>query len=476
MSKKGQAGGLRMPEATATQLCRLAFLVLGALPVLACIAWVVVERIPAVQEYRQRSWEQLLANQLGVSVELSRVELLSPSRYRLHGIALKHPETKVALATLPLATASYNSGQWIVRAEQAEILQPQSGQLWKVGHDWLLCRPDQLHRRVGVLISKLHVLGGVRDYEFTDVRLALAVNQGEPSLRVSFASVRTAGSHSGADSNLGQALQPAEIVVRREIDNGKLATWVHVFAPDLELPCALFSTQFSGLRKLGPDATFSGTLDSFVAEDRWAMWLGGREATQQASVLRNVDFALLTHGTAARIQGVGAVAINTAKVSERGLRELTGSLEIQSSTGHISSNFLRAACHFFQLQSNESVLQASSRADFPFDLLKLRFHVEPQQLWISGGDDGTMLVDRQSVLAWRDAAYEHATVPLERVAMLLHYLEANDPAMRLSIGSHNSAWGLAAAADRWLPLGGSVAVEAGDSDSGPSARMADRSH
>ena len=90
-----------MHERTERALCRLAFLVLCALPTCATILLTLVTWTPWYYRSQISKLESALEQRLGVSVSIGELRRPSPDAWQLENIELRDPETKAKVPQEP---------------------------------------------------------------------------------------------------------------------------------------------------------------------------------------------------------------------------------------------------------------------------------------------------------------------------------------------------------------------------------------
>lgn len=468
----------QLHETAAMRLCQLAFVLMGGLPVLASLGWILLECLPAYQHSRAQQWQAALSNKLGVTVSIDSVQPTSPTRVVFEGVTLRHPESRQVICRMQRAKADEVAGQWIIRVEEGEFASEQAVGAWRATHDWLLCRPDELSNKVAIAFDRLHWLKGTGQHTLTDVRLVLLPGATHQILHIQFLPAAPAIE----PGRTAEALEPTELMIRREYETlaetsgrspeGELAegkpgtykTAIRLKTGSTALPCGLAADVLSPLRSLGEAATFAGVVDYVSAEDGWALWLNKSPAkdaatrersAQQLSIFQNLDFERLTWGTGARLQGLGTLAlIDEVCITDLGLHNMRGVLDIRSPQAatrrnHIGSRFMREASRFLDIQLATEALSASSRSDYPFDQLRLEFELKPGLLYLKGSPDGSIVTSGQQSLAWRSPErWQQPLRPVNLVAML-KTIEQQDAASGIVMGKE-AGW-LSRFADQWLP-------------------------
>src|SRR6056297_1387314 len=124
-----------MHESTQKALCRLAFVLLCALPTGLVIALILTTWTPWYHDHRRAQMETLLSNQLGMRVRMPAFEAPAPGMLRFHGVSSHEPETDAEVGKVRLISFAEIDDKRVLRLHQPELQSAQLAHAWHLAHD-----------------------------------------------------------------------------------------------------------------------------------------------------------------------------------------------------------------------------------------------------------------------------------------------------------------------------------------------------
>lgn len=427
----------RLHESTSRGLCRLAFLMMAGLPLIACVCFCAVQFFPSYQRQLIREWQSQISAVTGMDVRIGRVERLKPNCWRLHDVAIKHPESTTVVASASSLSLTYVRETLLVDAGTDSVVQvngAELGRTWERLHETLLCQPNKKFNSL-VEVQRLTLRTQTAEEQLQNLTVSLGPSllpdQAAPVTRmtVQFALAQAESSGSGPPP---LETERAALVLRRFHD--ELTTQVLVHTGPTPLPCSLVRTFSSQADVFGLESRFVGDL-LFVAGDDWVASVPENSSFE----IRDVDFGSLCWNGLEELGCNGRIQLlHGTQLGRLGVQNLSGIVTLQR--GRISRDLLLRANAGLGVALSESVQQSSVR-DLSFDAGHLQFFVSQGALYLTGAftqdGSGTLLASRSNTL-WDQA------IPLSN---LMHVVErfpaAFGPRSRLA----KAVW-------NWLPVEG----------------------
>jgi hypothetical protein len=185
--------------------------------------------------------------------------------------------------------------------------------------------------------------------------------------------------------------QPATVQLVRQRNADSAATTVRLETGSSSLPCALFSGVVPDVARLGPAASFSGSLMAKESAGGWHATLSGD--------LHDLDlYSLVTAHYPHRLNGPARVTIEEARFDEGRLQAASG--QLIAGPGVVSRSFLDAADAW--LGTPTPTHAADADALVLYEQLAVRFDIDEAGLRLSGGcgtaGSGRIMVNRSGTL------------------------------------------------------------------------------
>lgn len=426
----------QLHESTVRGLCRVAFVVCAFLPVCLTILLVIGQRTPVYHQWLIGNWERQLSEQLGVTVDIVAVETMTPTRARLHGVKLSHPESRVPVGRIRTIDIRWNHQTVDAELFQLEIDGRQLRSTSRLLHDGVVCHPS-FGRSTRVIAKEFSMRNSVGTFNATnltvDVRslMETATQQEQTDI---LASCDWPASEKKSDATR------IELRLKRFHDLANMKTLLELDTKGNSLPCNLLADALPSIRNLGSDAQFMGRLELIAREQDW-------QAEFKNAFLTQIDFGQLSAHSTVRLSGQGLLWMEQAAVNSIGLQKCSAVLRIGE--GRIDQSLLSATQRWLGVSLPREIEQAHVQMH-SFNQLEIGFAVGLNELKFIGRVDnsGTIVADSVGSIAVRSNG---APIPLQNVVGCLHDASSSvNTASTFSSGN----W-LTSAAARWLPLLGS---------------------
>lgn len=385
-----QTGDLRMHETAAIMLCRCSFLALGFLPVCYAVFLILGTCLPGYRSARVAAWEESIATALAVRVEIDQVETLTPSRSRVSGLTLRHPESDALIARFSSVTASRSGKDWVLFCPEAELAAGGMQQLWSRAHEWVLCRPGEFETPVKFVIRQLAVETPVARVQLAGTQLSFEPHSETQTLRLQIESVSNEDS-SRDELARDTTRRPAEIVATRDTSEAEAATQIEIKTAGQTLPCCLAFELVPQLSKLGAQAGLCGSVRLSRRANAWGIEFLPTDVG--FTELKQVDFGRLTVDSLSRISAVGSIYVRSADVSQRGITHFHGGIAIDGGANSIDKTFLKHFCDAMKLLRVETISTATFGDLQEFEKMWLDVSFDGTHIEL-GGYNRILLVDR----------------------------------------------------------------------------------
>ncbi len=420
--------GYQLHETTQRLLCRLAFVLLGFLPLIACSFFAVAQYFPGYQRWRAEQAESWLASQLGLDVEIAAVESKSPTHYALHGVRFIHPESRAAIGRVRQIDVQLRRGQRLVHMVEPELEGRQLAATWKIVHDWFLCRPQRYAHMAAFTMDQLTVRGMMDVDTISDIAVKMLPSENALLLEIDFVLDNPLASQPGTASQL---------IIRRDHRENQLLTDIQLRST-VPLPCELIAGLVPQVQRLGQYATFSGVLDFHLRDASW-------EATLTNSSFQQIDFGQLSQDTGAGISAMGRIDLEQAIITHRHVKFVKGSVRL--GPGRIDSTLLRAMGEHMDIElrlTNPVSVHA-------FDAAGWHVRIHPEGVQIAGGlgpEGDALFIDRLGGLAKRSPMKWEESIAFEQVVSTLNAANYTAGAPSLSLAARSAL--------QWLPSDSTV--------------------
>lgn len=415
---------VHLHESTRRSLCRLAFVLLGLVPMTVCLVMAVNTLTPGYSRRQATVWERLLSQQYGVIVRVEQANSPAPLQYRLDNVQLFHPETQLRMGGIERVILRRAQDQWLVQASEAQLNMSHFAECSRAIHDWYICRPLNDRQRAAVELDRLTITHEDQTAELIDIVAELLPETDKWGMKASFSIAQEAKKSKSlsqeslpqnptTNSTQGRPDPIAnQLIVVRQHAPEKSSTELQLRA-NSNLPLWLIArsiqpkssdSQLALIEPLLTGCSFTGVIDVRYQTSGTSIYL--TEAR-----LEELDFGHLRWAPMAVFSGVGSLRLNQAKLDATGLQFAEGSFDL--GPGRMDAEFFQSLAHYLKWETPRQ----NPTQVIAFDRMAARFRVQPAAFQLVGSvADGTILSDAHGSLARR---HDPSAMP---VSSLVHAL------------------------------------------------------
>ncbi|MEM9826247.1 MAG: hypothetical protein AAF958_06645 [Planctomycetota bacterium] len=355
-----------MHERTRRFLARLTFVGGCAIPTLGVVLAILFSQTPIAHARKANQLSQIWETSWGAEVDLHTITPLAPGRQQLRQMQLSNRETGQKLLACDALTLRQASDETLLRGESVRVFAAGVPELWRLFHERILRSHVGGTSPTRIDFKTLAIQAGKRELRFTDVS----------------AWIDTEGGTSLATLELTPAwiehATPIVMSIRRDrggsvsLNHCPLTRW-SLSSGRTALPLAsLRGLGPTWLENLGPKATFEGSMSWTQSDTAWGVDLS-------QSTWSQVDLGKLAQLVSIRCTGAGTIHFDRGLIRPGIDVDMVG--EIRVSDGGIESPILLSAARAFELAYHQDY---ASKAEWPIDLLALRFRIDGPSLSLEG--------------------------------------------------------------------------------------------
>jgi hypothetical protein len=351
-----------MHERTRRNLCRLAFLALGVLPMIGTLAWAGYRVSPLYAAVERSSWEQRLRELTGLLATIERVEHPAGGTVLLTNVHLADPDGGDEVAKIRQTEISQQPQGIVVLLSQPEVVQGKFLRLWDSLHVRVLQGPLPV-QAIQVTTGELTLEVGSRAQTFKTVRCTV-----EP---------RESSVHAWLEFQLAglETPSPAQIHIERNRRASPPVTrWT--LQSNAPLPCDIFADYVPCLSRFGDRAYFQGKLSVSMNRAEWSGDLVGR--------FSQVDLDQLTDSLPHKLSGLATVSIDRALVDRGAIYSADGNVVCPGGT--VSLSLVSSLAQHLPLVTPEIMLATHAPLS-SYDRLAFRFSISGEGCSLAGWDD-----------------------------------------------------------------------------------------
>jgi hypothetical protein len=254
---------LKTQESVQRSLCRIGFLLFAMGPTLFILGSWLWSIMPWTQYWTIRSWEHSISLSIGADVDIRSVQNFAPHQYRLHDVALKHPETGKAIARIPAIEFQRGPSSWHLRLQSPSVELEQALILVQAIHRRFLCQPNLAFPTTTCSLRGLTLMSDSPAMEPIYLESRFQCDEDKTSLQARFDLATNDGSQSACFTveRLHQAIAPR-------------TSW-SLETQGLEIPSKVLAAFQPNASQLGPDASFCGDMRWEQDEQNWRAEIAG---------------------------------------------------------------------------------------------------------------------------------------------------------------------------------------------------------
>lgn len=385
---------IRLHEATQRGICRLAFIVLGLVPLSFCLSLVLMALAPGSARRQAAGWERRLALAVGFTVKIGAVDCRAPFLYRLDNIQFLHPESQRKVGGVSQLELRWERDRWRVSVTEGHMTCEQLWSASRLFHDWHVCRPDTQRPRALFEFERLIIEDNDRSWEMNNVKAELFPDLEKWALKATFDSDLANGQANTQPQNQPPQNQllvfrnhhpdhsTTEIQLRAE---SPVPLWL--IEPSLESneQTPMLRSVASGFSK----GQFTGVVDARLRSFGPSIYLTNAK-------IRDIELGHLGSAALPLVSGRGDLVLNQAILDSNGLRWAEGA--ITAGPGRIDNRFMTSLADHLRMD----LIQAGSAEFLGFDQLSVLFRVQPDAIQIIGAaPDGGLIHDAHGPLVSR---------------------------------------------------------------------------
>ncbi len=254
---------LKTQESVQRSLCRLGFLLFAVGPPLLILSSWLWSITPWARYWSVRAWERSISISIGVDVDIQSVRNFAPHHYRLANVTLKHPETGVTIATIPLIEFQRRQASWNLQLQSPAIELDQALHLVHTLHERYLCQPNLAFPTTMCSLRGLTLMNDSPAMEPIYLESRFQCDKDKTSLQTRF----DLASHDGSQS--------ASFAVERLHDAIAPRTSWSLETPGLEIPSIVLAAFQPKASTLGPHASFRGEIRCEQDDFNWHAAIAG---------------------------------------------------------------------------------------------------------------------------------------------------------------------------------------------------------
>jgi len=352
-----------MHQRTERLLCRLAFLILCALPTAVTMGILVAMGTPWYQQAQRAELEGILRQRFGVQFTIGNLRHPEPRVWQLEDVGLHDPETGEEAARVRTVYWAQEQDRIHLHFSQPEIQARKLGMLWKVFHDRVLCQPDLVPGSVVVKGKDLLLRGEGLGLTLTPVALWIdsGAEKGEANLQFSLAGENT------------QEVPATVRVTRSRLGAGPRTEW-SLETGTSPLPCSILASYLPILRRLGSDALFTGVL-------RWELEREDYTVRMVHAKFDRVSLLEFSEPLDVYLSGLGTIELTSLTRHSGGpIVEAVGKLTVHQ--GRVDSLLLKRLAEQLGADVDRGLIESQSRIDC--QLIALGFAIHGPEVRIHG--------------------------------------------------------------------------------------------
>ncbi|MEC8557043.1 MAG: hypothetical protein VXZ82_18730 [Planctomycetota bacterium] len=350
----------KIHESSRRTLVRLAFLTLSVVPLVLCLVWSLLQYAGLNHARQVAAWEELLSQRLGVNVSIEQVELLSPTRTRLHGLQIRDPENKVVYAIARVIDHQWSNQLQRMKVYDLAVEGSRMAGAYSLLKD-LLIRPSEQDCELELQFANVVIQGGIKPQSFPSADLHVFPTTSETSLELDIVSQQY------------RDKKPIRISLTRFHGEGNQRTELNFVSNETPLPCSLVRWFQPGISSFGDGAELLGSATLGFDSNGWRLLINRAQKPVQELTIQKIDFATLSWNAPEIVTGQGRVVLKDLDASLAGLTRVWGLMEIGH--GEIQRQFLQVASRQLGVILPEH-LQAAPAGTEGFGRIGLWFHVD----------------------------------------------------------------------------------------------------
>jgi hypothetical protein len=368
-----------MHERTQRAVARLLFVFCCALPTAVVLSTIVVSWTPWYQARRLAAIRYQLCRETGLVIELDRCRLIAPGKYVLENVRVRDPETREPVATIRVVDFYRGDDHTGILLHQPELESAGLGRAWSLLHDRLISRPE--HTLRPLILAANDVTIHSREGALSLSEVSAHVTPEDHGVRL------TAEGQSS-----GRADQPRlRVDLFRDRSGTAPRTELVVSTDGTALPCSALSEYLPALKKLGPEAQFTGMVQCDQSPAGWSFDFA-------SSSLTDLNLSFLTDSLPHRVVGTAELHLRRCLIQPGRSVHVIGTAK--ASRLRVGVPLLRAMRERLGLELDLSEFDPA-RGGVDCKLAAVDFEINDQTMQLTGVCDpfGTGIVNHVALYA-----------------------------------------------------------------------------
>ena len=351
-----------MHERTERAIAQLLFVFCCAVPTAITIACVLVTWTPWYHSARLSEIEEHLSRESGLIVEIDDFERISPIGVSLFNVHVYEPETQQLVAEARQIDWTRDKDGSRVVLRQSEFYCSQLKFAWRLIHDRLLCRPEHTDLTMQLAANDLIIRSSSGDETFPEVEATLKPSSKGVQMSLYWLPMESPVRRSVTPPKL-PSTSFAKATFIRDRGGRRPFSIITLESGDNDLSCASLADYLEPMKRLGGDATFRGTLQCRIDDDRWMLELGGAR-------FDNIDMNQLCENLPYPVRGTGEVIFDRGQLSPGKRVDVTGTLRMTD--GWLGNRLVASLRPDFGFAVTREAFPPDGR-DVHFDFAAIRF-------------------------------------------------------------------------------------------------------
>ena len=267
-----------MHERTQRAVARLLFVFCCAVPTSIVLTAILLTWTSWYQSRKLAEVTYRLGRETGLVFQIDRCRLIAPNTYVLENVRIDDPDSGRNVATIRMVDYFHGTDRVGIRLHQPELQSAGLGQAWSKLHDRLISCPAHTVVPIFIRAADLNIQSRTGSLPLADL-WATITPEGK--------SVRMIAEAGDAAGGTGPRVR---VDLFRDREGAIPATELVLSTEGTPLPCSALAEYAPAIRKLGPDAEFSGVVKCVESPDGWSFDLGTSSLTQMNLSFLTDDF------------------------------------------------------------------------------------------------------------------------------------------------------------------------------------------
>ena len=377
-----------MHERTQRAVARLLFVFCCAVPTSIVFASILITWTSWYQSRKLGELTYNLSRETGLTFQVERCQRIAPGKFVLENVRISDPESGQEVATVRMIDYFHGDEHIVVWLHQPQLQSSGLGGAWTLLHDRLISRPEHTVLPMKIVATDLNIESSTGSLPLPEVRVNVS-----PVGK----SVRLIAQASDPSNRNGSRIR---VDLFRNREAAFPATELVLSTEGTALPCSAIAEYAPALKRLGPDANFSGMIKCVETPSGWWFDLGSSSLTRMNLSFLSLD---LPH----QVSGSASLHFRNCVIHPGEMVNLIGT--VQASNVRVKSPLFAAMQEHLRMDVHEQALSAD-RNGVECRLAAIDFKITDQTMELMGicgngnfhtGVGGDVaFVSRGSAIAW----------------------------------------------------------------------------